>query len=167
MISRMKSERTIDLEDILSKLESGDQKAAVRKLLDGQVAAQNKLVASAKLTEKLKRSCVMLQARMKGYDEMRANQGKQLQTMEQAVLLCNQLNKRNRDKFTAQLKQKDEEIEKLKKYTGSLKAILAKPRSDRPAAGARKQKAVRMKKRRPARATPSPSPERQREGQRA
>lgn len=165
MIKRMKSEKSIDLEDVLTKLENGDQKGAIRQIFESQKAVMTKLADTNAKNEKLIRTCTMLQAREKHFQELRQNNKRQLDQMEQAVLMCSKVSKAHQNKFQATLKQKDEEIQKLKTYVKSLQEINARPRSDRKAPVRAAKKPVRARKRRPARATPSP--ERRAEGVRA
>merc|ERR1711964_346992 len=85
-----------------------------------QMATKEEMLTKTREADAAKRSCAMLQKRQTHYQELQGNWKQQLKQMEQAVLLCSQIHKRDRSKFMSELEVKDDEIMKLKAYVQSI-----------------------------------------------
>lgn len=157
MLKRMKSESRVGLDDILDALQAtGDKAAAVKKMFEVQKRCQTELSEAKAAGEKMKRAVRMMQQREKHMKEMKENWAHQQKQMEQAVLLCSHIQKRDRTKFTDELKQKDEQIMKLKAAIKLKQKIIASQKTKQVmpmAAGV--DRFAKPKRRTPKRARPA------------
>jgi len=158
MVKQMKSERSINMEDIMDALNGNDKAGAVRKILESQRDTQTKLSEKSKQVEKMKRTLTMMATKDKSWRQLQQNWKMQLQQMEQAVILCSTIQKRDQNKFKTELTAKDEECKKLKAYVNKLHAQRSPTQKKKSPQYTIKKRAV-QKKRRPARASPSPTRE--------
>merc|ERR1711964_730200 len=92
---------------------------ALKKILNSNKAAHNKLREQQAITEKARRQTAMLVKRDTYNKQLQDNWKTQLKQMEQAILLCSTIHKRDRSTFNEQIRAKDEQIEKLKAYVGT------------------------------------------------
>jgi len=157
----LKSNSTLNMDEVISALQgSGTQQEAMKKMLGAYGASQQKLTKAEESTAKAKRALAMLQKRDKFNKELQGNWKNQLKQMEKAVLMCADIQKRDRLAFQEELKQKDEQLQKLRLYiekSTSLYKQRAQSKSKLANSGIAKLRDSRRrpgktKKRRPARA---------------
>jgi len=159
MLQNLKSKQSLNTDELIEALQgSGSQQEAMKKVLHAYSANQNKLSAAEEQTQKAKRALAMLQKRDSFNKDLQANWKRQLKQMEKAVLMCADIQKRDRAAFTAELKTKDEAIEKLKAYIQKTNEIRQRPKGKslgsvkiRNAIGKNARKRTAAKKKRPAR----------------
>merc|ERR1711964_352508 len=102
-------------QEILDSLKSGDNTEVLKRMLKAHKANMNVRDANAKV-ERLTRQTTMLLKRDTYNKQLQSNWKLQLTQMEQAVLLCGTIQKRDARNFAHQLKEKDEQLQKLKTY---------------------------------------------------
>merc|ERR1719273_236013 len=134
----------------------------MKKVLRSYTAQASKLTAAQEQTHKARRALAMLQKRDTFNRELQQNWKHQIKQMEKAVLLCADIQKRDRTNFQAELKTKDEQIEKLKVYIQKTNQIRNRPKKAKTMFGASpirnaigrsgRSRPSLKKKRRPARA---------------
>jgi len=117
MLQNYKAKATLNTDELIEALQgSGTQQEAMKKVLKSYAANQHKLTEAQTTTEKAKRALAMLQKRDKFNKQLQGNWKNQLKQMEKAVLMCADIQKRDRTAFQAEIAQKDGQIEKLKLY---------------------------------------------------
>lgn len=123
LVKRMKSERSLNMEDIMETLKDGNQKAAFKKILQSQMDTTAQLGEANKQNEKIKRTVTMLAEKEKHWRQLQSNWKGQLNQMEQAVILCSSIQKRDQKKYQTELRTKDEEIQRLKAYVQKIQEM--------------------------------------------
>jgi len=117
MLQNYKAKATLNTDELIEALQgSGSQQEAMKKVLKSYAANQHKLTEAQTTTDKAKRALAMLQKRDKFNKQLQGNWKNQLKQMEKAVLMCADIQKRDRTAFQAEIAQKDGQIEKLKLY---------------------------------------------------
>jgi len=153
VIKKMREQSVgMDLQELLDSVQgNGDQQAALKKILQANRSANDKAREQEAVAVKAKRQAAMLVKRDVYNKQLQENWKTQLKQMEQAILLCSTIHKRDRKSFGEQLKQKDEQIEKLKAYVGTLTQNRQPKSGTVKTVGRRNKKPVRSirKKRRP------------------
>lgn len=102
--------------EILGALKSGDNTDVLKRMLKAHKAANMNVREANATVERLKRQTAMLLKRDTYNKQLQSNWKLQLTQMEQAVLLCGTIQKRDARNFANQLKEKDEQLQKLKAY---------------------------------------------------
>merc|ERR1712072_578139 len=97
----------------------------------------------------------MLSTKEAHWRDLQSNWKSQLAQMEQAVLLCSSIQKRDRSKFSNELKAKDEEVQRLKSYVQKLQANANRAQPTKSGRFGVRSKV--QKKRRPAKVQPKRS----------
>jgi len=165
VIKKMREQSVgMDMQELLDGLQgNGDQQAALKKILEVNRNANTKAKEQEAIAVKAKRQAAMLVKRDAYNKQLQENWKTQLKQMEQAILLCSTIHKRDRKSFGEQLKQKDEQIEKLKAYVSTLTQNRQPKNSSavKIVGGRRNKKPVRSirKKRRPSKTVQSSSGE--------
>merc|ERR1711964_356069 len=160
-IEKLRNEGSLNTDELIDALQgSGSQAEALKKILNANKAAQIKVHEAQAVAEKAQRSAAMLSKRDSFNQNLQANWKNQLKQMEKAVLMCSEIHKRDRKKYTGEIAQKDEQIAKLKIYIEKANALRTRPKQSIFGPGKNRiknaingSKNMLRKKRRPARAT--------------
>lgn len=165
MIGNLKDNATVNFDELIDSLSGSDgqKAAALKKLLEAQKTSQIKVRQAEESTQKARRQAIMLTKRDEYHKQLQGNWQKQLKQMEQAVMLCSQIHKRDRASFKEQIKARDEQITKLKAYLMKQSELRARQpgvniagkRVQMPSRNRRSPKSTMRKKRRPSRAVQS------------
>lgn len=165
MIGNLKDNATVNFDELIDSLSGSDgqKAAALKKLLEAQKTSQIKVRQAEESTQKARRQAIMLTKRDEYHKQLQGNWQKQLKQMEQAVMLCSQIHKRDRASFKEQIKARDEQITKLKAYLMKQSELRARQpgvniagkRVQMPSRNRRIPKSTMRKKRRPSRAVQS------------
>lgn len=120
MLKRMREEGVgMNMQELFDSLGSGNQTDALKKILKANKSANTRLREQEMVAEKAKRQAAMLIKRDAYNKQLQDNWKTQLKQMEQAILLCSTIHKRDRTSFGEQIRAKDEQIEKLKAYVST------------------------------------------------
>merc|ERR1711964_952367 len=127
-IEKLRNEGSLNTDELIDALQgSGTQAEALKKILNANKAAQIKVHEAEAVAEKAQRSAAMLSKRDSFNQNLQANWKNQLKQMEKAVLMCSEIHKRDRKKYTGEIAQKDEQIAKLKIYIEKANALAPAP----------------------------------------
>lgn len=160
-IEKLRNEGSLNTDELIDALQgSGTQAEALKKILNANKAAQIKVHEAEAAAEKAQRAAAMLTKRDSFNQNLQGNWKNQLKQMEKAVLMCSEIHKRDRKKYTGEIAQKDEQIAKLKIYIEKANALRTRPKQSIFGPGKNRiknaingSKNMLRKKRRPARAT--------------